>query len=122
MGPQCAFGLTIGWVSLISFVTSHLPSIEKSRLVKEYVNEYGDWNWSAFSAWLPNTILLHIAAMLPHHAGAGDDTAFWNNSSSGQFQVKEAYSSRKLESWDARDNKWDCVWKWPGPDRVKTFL
>ena len=52
----------------------------------------------------------------------GDDTAFSNTSSSGQFQVKEAYSTRTLESWDARDSKWDCVWKWPRPDRVKTFL
>ena len=78
------------------FFIGPLPNIEKSRLVNEYVNEYGEWNWSAFNVWLPNATLLHMAAMLPPHASAGDDMVFWNTSSSRQFQVREAF---EVEIW-----------------------
>ncbi|KAJ7981919.1 Ribonuclease H protein [Quillaja saponaria] len=51
------------------------------------------------------------------------DMKVWGLTTNGNFTIKSAYHS--LESVSIQDSMsrlWNLVWKWPGPQRIKTFL
>jgi hypothetical protein len=49
---------------------------------------------------------------------------YWLNSPSGIFNVKSAYNGHDFSMNNQRSSEpiWTLIWRWKGPERIKTFL
>lgn len=86
-----------------------------------YMNEVGTWEWSAFHDLLPNHLLAQIAQVNPSHS-KGPDECIWQSNGKTTFSVSSAYNLLMEEDWDDEDSKWALAWRWPGLQRIRTFL
>lgn len=50
------------------------------------------------------------------------DNCFWADSPNGGISVSSAYELLMRDEWDVQDGKWNLAWKWPGIQRIKSFL
>lgn len=50
------------------------------------------------------------------------DYVCWNLFANETFTSKSAYSYIEQENQCMKDKIWECIWKWDGPERIKTFL
>lgn len=58
-----------------------------------------------------------------HHPMVGmPNNIIWGVDSSGLFSVKSCYKEFMGEKLGMVDRKWDVIWRWKGPERVKFFL
>lgn len=67
-------------------------------------------------------ILLRIALIQPPSQNNGDHQVYWAESNNRSFMVKSAYNA--ISSYHNRneDFSWDIVWRWKGPQSIRTFL
>lgn len=86
------------------------------------MDDPGNWRWDSFSYLLLNHILLRIALIQPPSQNNGEDQVYWAESNNGSFMVKSAYNA--ISSYHSRneDFSWDIVWRWKGPQSIRTFL
>ena len=75
-----------------------------------------------FAGWLPSSMLLKIVSIKPPIENIGENMMYWGCSKSGKFIVKSAFNFMKSNQWDEENIKWNYIWRWWGPERVKTFL
>ena len=99
-----------------------IPVEDQSKTVCEYVNTNREWKWNSFASYLPNEILLSIAAMRRPCDEDGEDSMIWGASQTGKFTIKSAFELVERHRWEEEHPKWKAVWKWSGSERVKTFL
>ncbi|CAN1743013.1 Putative ribonuclease H protein At1g65750 [Linum perenne] len=60
--------------------------------------------------------------MTPPRAGAGEDVLVWGLEDNGRFSVKSAYALLRDHRLDDSNGKWQKVWQWQGPNRIKHFM
>ncbi|CAL1361606.1 unnamed protein product [Linum trigynum] len=71
-----------------------------------------------------------IAGTDPSIAGSGEDITVWGMEPDGKFKLRSAYlvaaewlRGEAIEEANAENkSQWKCLWKWPGPNRIKHFL
>ena len=90
-------------------------------LVKDYVTEYGDWDWQKINLYFP-ILLLTLLQVQPLLQETGADSIAWAGSHDSDFSLKSAYSLIVGDASSMHDSLFSCVWKWRGPKRVKTCL
>lgn len=100
------------------FATAPIPDDLLSKFVCDLTEDTGNWKWDTFGNLLPNHIILKIAAVQPPAENKGDDQFFWAASRKGQFSVKSAYEDLSASQHGIEDS----VWKWRGPQAIRTFL
>ncbi|KAH1040711.1 hypothetical protein J1N35_042454 [Gossypium stocksii] len=91
-------------------------------LVKDMITEEGAWDINTLRNWLTEDMIQKIINIPPPYPLAGLNKVFWTCTSNGNFTVKSAYQMLKGSTWNEQDNKWEDVWKFQGPQRVKFFL
>jgi zinc-binding in reverse transcriptase len=94
---------------------------EEEAKVADFVIDGGeDWDWSKLQA-LPDHLKFQIEAIKPPQVSDGMDTAIWGLNPQGKFTTLFAYNLLTYFD-DICDRNWEEIWKWKGPQRVKTFL
>ncbi|KAH1031751.1 hypothetical protein J1N35_043925 [Gossypium stocksii] len=86
------------------------------------VKEDGSWNLDLFRIWLLEEVIEVIMGIPPPIPSEEPDRIIWCHTSSGDFSIKSAYKICKGDEWNAKDDKWKCVWKTLGPQRVRFFI
>ena len=109
-------------VPLIAYATNTIPVGILECKVADFVNVNGAWCWSRFDRYLPNHIILQIAALHPPSHVKGMDTIFWAHSKHGAFSTSSAYLALSEYNPKSEDRDWKLVWTWKGPQSVKIFL
>lgn len=92
------------------------------RKVSSYVSADGDWNWVELRSHLPTSTLMRLASVLPPCPDDGDDRVVWKFSKDHIFTVNSAYKSLEKDSCPPKDDIWHLIWKWDGPQRIKSWL
>lgn len=85
-------------VILKDYVVMSVPSNMLDNSIREYVDNNGQWNWVAFSNYLPHRLVLAIVAIMPPCVEGGMDRIFWGFSTKDNFTVKSAYQSISSKS------------------------
>ena len=99
-------------VILKDYVVMPVPSNMLDNSFREYVDSNGQWNWVAFSNYLPHSLALAITAIMPPCVEGGMDRIFWGFSTKGNFIVKSAYQSISSKSSSRIGSRWDLIWSW----------
>ncbi|KAL9453582.1 hypothetical protein AB3S75_009233 [Citrus x aurantiifolia] len=114
------------WVSeeiiIADYITNPIPAELINKRVAEFVNAEGQWNWNMISTFIPNQILLQIAAVKPPSDGKCEDLLYWAHSKTGKFTSKSAYLFLNNSNCSKDAHFWKLIWQWKGPQRVKIFL
>lgn len=87
----------------------------------DFVIEEGKWDWNKLSSCLPTICTMHIAALCPPKENAGEHYLSWIGAANGRFSVKNAYFVRREDDHGV-EGIWKLIWKWPRPQRIRTFL
>ncbi|KAH9770878.1 putative ribonuclease H protein [Citrus sinensis] len=74
------------------------------------------------STFIPNQILIQIAAVKPPSDGKCEDLLYWAHSKTGRFTSKSAYLFLNNSNCSKDAHFWKLIWQWKGPQRVKIFL
>ncbi|KAK7282263.1 hypothetical protein RIF29_10909 [Crotalaria pallida] len=84
----------------------------------------GNWDWDILNSLLPTYVCNLIASITPPNPEAGNDSVAWMADVSGCFTLKSAYNLLRGHTnlTQIVDNKFDKVWKWKGPQRIRSFL
>ena len=107
---------------LLELAMSPVPLEDQCKTVRDYVNNNREWDWNCFAPYLPSAIIFSIASMRVPCDEDGDDFLYWGASKTGNFTIKSAFDLVEGHRWEEEHPKWKVVWKWSGPERVKTFL
>lgn len=75
-----------------------------------------------FVHFLPNHIILKIAAIKAPCVNSGKDQCYWASSNTGHFTAKSAYLSLHQSNTMANNSLWNLAWKWNGPQSFRTFI
>lgn len=114
------------WSDLNCPIVAAIPELEshinKRDTVKDYVTSTGNWNVQKLREWLPTPLTDRIIRAHPPCEGRGEDVFIWKPSSDGCFNIKSAYISLSAGNQHQGDDKWKKLWKWNGPEKIKTFL
>lgn len=109
---------------LYALSIAEIPEVLINSPVAAFVTPSGSWNWSLFYSLLPHHVLRKIAAIKPPESDSTSDQFYWAFSSSGSFTVRSAYQHlyhNSLNSLNVQDSNWNLIWKWRGPQRIRTF-
>ena len=109
-------------IPLIAYATDSIPVEILDCKVADFVDENGSWCWSSFEKYLPNNIILQIAALHPPSHAKGMDTIFWAHSKHGEFTTSSAYLALSGYNSAAEDRTWRLIWTWKGPQSMRVFL
>ncbi|CAI9098889.1 OLC1v1035618C1 [Oldenlandia corymbosa var. corymbosa] len=93
-----------------------------NRKLAEFVNNQGQWRWELFTPYLPDGVWQYIGNIPPPQSLTDQDIPLWRASASGKFSTKSAYNHLYSNKWDQDDRKWQLLWKWQGPERIKLFM
>lgn len=63
-----------------------------------------------------------IATTNPPRPQDGESSCYWSLTPTGEFSVSSAYKAEQELSWQPADSRLNLIWKWPGAERVRTFL
>ena len=78
-------------VILKDYAVMPVPSNMLEKSIMDYVDDNGQWNWFAFSNYLPHSLALAIVAIMPPCVEGDMDRIFWGFSTKGNFTVRSAY-------------------------------
>lgn len=104
--------------SLIELAVSLVPPQLINGCVADFVPSNGEWNLAIFAI----CILLRIAASRPPALTNDEDQRYWAFSKDGSFSTKSAYLLVNDNGYNKTDSPWQAIWKWKGPQSIKTFL
>ncbi|CAN1192031.1 Putative ribonuclease H protein At1g65750, partial [Linum perenne] len=65
---------------------------------------------------------ISVGGMIPPRSDAGEDFLVWGLEENGKFSIKSAYGLLKDFRLDEQNGRWQKVWKWKGPNRIKHFM
>lgn len=106
---------------LINKILTHSNFTSQCSL-KDMMLPDGSWNLDLFRIWLIHNIINSIANIPPPHLAVGVDKIIWACSSFGTFFVRSAFWSIKESSWEPKDDRWNHIWKFQGPQCVRLCL
>ncbi|KAH1064535.1 hypothetical protein J1N35_029522 [Gossypium stocksii] len=106
---------------LIKFILATV-NFDSGCCLNNIVNEDGSWNLDLFRIWLPEEVVELIMGIPPPIPSEGLDRITWCHTFSGNFSVKNACKVCKGDEWNAKDEKWKCVWKILGRQKVRFFI
>ncbi|KAA3453419.1 reverse transcriptase [Gossypium australe] len=106
---------------LLSYVPAH-SRLNMDSTPKDWVLQEGCWNIDMLKIWLPDDIIKRILSIPPPHPTEGEDRIIWACTESGSFTIRSAYRSLKENTWRPKDDNWNIIWKYQGPQRVRIFL
>ncbi|PKI32035.1 hypothetical protein CRG98_047574 [Punica granatum] len=109
---------TPGGSPLLTQAAIPIPPQLCNRMVCEFAQGHGSWNWNAFSHFLDNEALLRVASIRPPSIGAAPDWLYLSRESSGMFSAISTYRLLVEHTIAERDPVWRLIWSWPGPQRV----
>ena len=108
---------------LISHALSTVTGDSMQNCIREFATPAGHWWWDKFINILPHSACLKIASIYPPSLSDGVikllGIYLYSN---GCFNIKPAYKLLIAEDTTSTDKKWQLVWKWNGPQRIRTFL
>lgn len=112
----------LGLRKLESVFPNIIPLGENNFTVSSYVSN-SEWKWDTLQRLLPAHTCNFIASIKPPQAGIMD-TMTWCPSSDGTFTIKSAYNvlQHAEEEPPGPDPLFVKIWKWGGPQRIKSFL
>lgn len=99
-----------------------VPQEDLSRCMADFVDENGCWKWAKFQHLFPVASCLKIAGIKPPNPTGNSDRIAWGPSKNVPFYISTAYELIEGENWGQRSREWEIVWKWQGPQRVRSFL
>lgn len=106
---------------LISYVDRNELLVNPQALVKDFITEFGDWDFRAWEHFIPLWIIQKLRLnSLP--SSPNNDVFSWRNSRVGNFSVKAAYRFLKNLARDDLTPSWKRIWKWPVSEKIKYFL
>lgn len=104
---------------LCSKVSDQIPRDQWRKLVRNFWNEsHENWDMAILQELLPVNVLQELALLHLSKLGFSKDYFFWTPSTSGKFQLRQAYDI--LCHFDPGDGKeeWSRLWKFKGPSRA----
>ncbi|CAN1122078.1 Putative ribonuclease H protein At1g65750 [Linum perenne] len=107
--------------TLIDFATD-LQGVNPLNSVSDFFLVNGAWDFNKLESCLPPEIILQIGGMTPPRAGAGEDVLVWGLEDNGRFSIKSTYALLQDFRLEDRNRKWQQLWKWQGPNKIKHFM
>lgn len=111
----------VGDTPLLAHDNDNIPDHDIQSTLNNYVDDAGLWKSDEFQPYLPNNVLLLIAEIKPPDFNAPVDLIYWSLSSSGNFSMKSAHELLAMDKWEAKDDKWNLIWRLTVQHRVKSF-
>ncbi|XP_052112461.1 uncharacterized protein LOC127744218 [Arachis duranensis] len=102
----------------LSQVSSGFNSTE---LLMDFCDISGHWDVGKLQGMLPEDIVQRITAISPPSPWKEADHIAWEPSSDGIFSTKTAYQVI-MEEQHTQNQNFRLVWRWQGPERIRTFL
>ncbi|CAN0886785.1 Putative ribonuclease H protein At1g65750 [Linum grandiflorum] len=93
-----------------------------TSIVADFVREDGSWDSPLICSYLPMQVALQVLGMSPPVASLGPDSMVWGLESSGRFSIQSAYLLLKELQEETPDKRWQGVWRWQGPNKIRHFL
>ncbi|KAL4274732.1 hypothetical protein AHAS_Ahas20G0036600 [Arachis hypogaea] len=91
------------------FIWGRLRTREECiMMVKDFVNEEGEWNTLLRRKFLPETTIQNIRAMPTPKDDLREDSIGWRHTSNGVNATGEAKRKK--------------IWSWKGPERIRIFI
>lgn len=114
------------WVDLegplLARAITEVPETEFNKKVGNYASVAGNWNWESFSHFFLVDTVLKIASIPPPAVEKKDDCISWAVSNDKNFSLKSACTSLVENDWNEPNYLWKLIWKWKGPERIKSYL
>lgn len=107
---------------LKNLATIPIPELELHRPVCDLVDAHGTWKRNVYEPWLPSEVADLVTQSTPPRPSAEPDSQYWERSSTGCFTVASPYKQLQQDNASHPDPKWDLAWKWPGVQRICSFL
>ncbi|CAN1846003.1 Putative ribonuclease H protein At1g65750 [Linum perenne] len=107
--------------TLIDFALN-IQGVNSNASVSDFCLPNGSWDFPKLDSCLPSALVLQVGGMTPPRAEAGKDVLVWGLEDNGKFSIKSAYALLKDFRLDERNGKWQKIWSWQGPNRIKHFL
>ncbi|CAN1178262.1 Putative ribonuclease H protein At1g65750 [Linum perenne] len=98
------------------------PAGMESMTIADACNDDDLWNVGLLATFLPFPILQEVVGMTPPSKELEDDIPVWGLEPNGVYSVKSGYILAKGLVGDPERDRWNKVWKWEGPQRVRHFL
>ncbi|XP_016178547.1 uncharacterized protein LOC107621000 [Arachis ipaensis] len=93
---------------------------EKRMTIAHFVNEKGEWNRMLLSNYVEGQTYQSILNTTPPRKKGENDQIYWSHTTNGDFTIASAYQLL-TNSGGMRSCTWKIIWKWQGPERIKTF-
>ncbi|KAF7830690.1 putative glycerophosphodiester phosphodiesterase, protein kinase RLK-Pelle-LRK10L-2 family [Senna tora] len=95
------------------------------RNFKEVVSDYitdDHWDVAKLRRWFGEDIVRRILALPTPSHGFGADKVVWGLNPNGRFSVSSVFFMDREKPLEDESKFWKKVWRWPGPQRFKSFL
>ncbi|KAF7808539.1 putative ribonuclease H protein At1g65750 family [Senna tora] len=106
---------------LVKVVCHHLELRNFDEVVADYAKE-GVWLIDRIRFWFGEEIVRKIVAIPTPRLGLERDRVVWGPTCDGKFSVSSAFNLGNENNTDGDSNFWQKIWKWPGPQKYKSFL
>lgn len=90
--------------------------------VADFVKSNGSWDVEKFKNLLPQQIVHEIAGTTSPKKVLPEDIPSWKFTPQGSFSTKTTFES--LTDFPVIETRyhWKYLWKWDGPEHIKTFI
>lgn len=112
----------MGLSKLVDYSTASLCDEDLERKVADYVSEFGGWDRLKIKKFLNDEICDVVCNMDVASFSKGEDKLSWKFTSNGRFSAKSAFENCVCDNSVQGGSVWRWIWKWKGPQRVKTFM
>ncbi|KAF7840571.1 putative ribonuclease H protein At1g65750 family [Senna tora] len=82
----------------------------------------GQWDMIKLRCWFSEEVVRKIAAVPAPRSDLGADKVVWGLNPNGKFSVSSAFRMEANQDSGGEPTFWKKVWKWPGPQKFKSFL
>ncbi|KAF7833287.1 putative ribonuclease H protein At1g65750 family [Senna tora] len=113
------------WIPTFPPLIEDMCAQPELRNLDEKVYEYvrkGIWEIDKVIFWFDEDVVRKIAAIPAPRLGIGSDKVVWGLNANGKFSVSLAFRLGKENVNDDNASFWRKIWKWPGPQKFKSFL
>ncbi|CAN1801373.1 Putative ribonuclease H protein At1g65750 [Linum perenne] len=100
----------------------NISGVNPNLRVAEVCSVEGEWNLNFLLTNLPHDTVMQVIGMSPPRDSLGEDALSWGLEPKGSFSVRSAYLLLSEIDDTARDQFWNKVWKWNGPNKIRHFL
>lgn len=99
-----------------------IPEELRGKPISYFVTVQGRWDWSLFQRYLPAYACILLAQIPPPTYTQERDSLRWKLTLNGQFDLASARTLFRDENDVEVHGIGKLVWKWKGPQRIRSFL